>query len=274
MKFLILAHRTDMSAAAVAAVLSRRHGSGACRLVAAEELVLAPRWVHRLDTDGVRSRVQLHDGTLIDNTEVGVVLHRLSFLNLTQFGNADRDYAGAEMSALLQSWLEGFPCPVINPVTTRGFAPNRTPTGWLRLATEAGLPVPRLRLTSNLRRFPADGLPLADGSSGPVGRSFATRGFAVVAEPPGPNAHSVLLAGEEVCGNLPPGLLPACRTFARLARALLLRLHFTSGQPHGARWLFRHAEILPMLDALELAAVVHLLERAAENEIPVQAEVA
>jgi len=274
MKFLILAHRSDVSAIAVAAALCRRHPSGACRLVTAEELVLAPRWAHHLDANGIGSQVRLHDGTTLDSAETGVVLHRLHSLDLPQFGGADRDYAVAEMSALLQSWLEGFPCPVINPVTTRGFFVNRSPVGWLALATEAGLPVPRLRLTSNLRRFPADGLPPADGSTLPVGLSLAGRRFAFLAEPPGPNAHSVLFAGEEVCGDLPPGLLPACRTLARLARTPLLRLHFTSGGRHGVEWLFSNAEPLPVLDAAGLATVVRLLERAASDEAQTEAEVA
>jgi hypothetical protein len=259
-KFLILTHRSDVSAVAVAAALSRRHPAGACRLVTAEELILAPGWAHRVDACGVGSRVRLHDGMVLDSGETGAVLHRLYSLDLPRFGHAHRDYAFAEMSALLQSWLKGLPCPVFNPVGTRGFCVQHSPVGWLALATKAGLLVPRLRLTSNLRRFPAKGLQPVDGSPLLVGR-----GFAFLAEPPGPDVHSVLFAGGEVCGDLPIGLLPACREFVRLAHTPLIRLHFTSGGPHGVRWLFSHAEPLPVLDAIEVAAVVRLLERAADE---------
>lgn len=266
MKFLILAHRWDASAAAVAAALRRRHPAHESRLVTLEELIFAPSWAHRVDSGGVVSEVRLHDGCVLRSDETGVVLHRLGSFDLPQFGKQDRSYAVAEMSALLLSWLEGFPCPVINPVTPRGFCLGRSPVRWLALAAEAGLPLPRMRLTSNLRRFPADGLQSADSSLPSVTFPIAGRSAAFLAEPPGPETHSVLLAGEDVCGDLPPGLLSACRAFARLADALVLRLNFTSGGRHGPRWIFSSAEPIPVLDANELSAVVQLMERVADED--------
>ena len=261
MKFLILAHRWDTSAAAVAAALRRRHPAGESRLVTLEELIFAPSWAHRVDSGGAVSEVRLHDGVVLRSEETGVVLHRLGSFDLPQFGGPDRTYAVAEMSALLLSWLEGFPCPVINPVTPRGFCLGRSLVRWLALAAEAGLPLPRLRLTSNLRRFPADGLQPADGSIPSAAFPIAGRSAAFLAEPPGPDTHTVLLAGDEVCGDLPPGLLPACRAFARLAGAPLLRVSFTSGGSYGPRWIFSSADPIPVLDANGLSAVVRLMER-------------
>ena len=209
---LVLAHRWDRSAAAVTAALLRHRVES--RLVTIEELLFAPSWAHRVDSGGALSEVRLHDGTVLRSEEPRVVLQRLGSFDLPQFGAQDRSYAVAEMSALLLSWLKGFPCPVINPVTHRGYCPGRSPVGWLALAAEAGLSVPRLRLTSSLRRFPADGLQPADhlqpadGSIRSAGFSLAGRGAAFLAEPPGAETHSVLLVGDEVCGDVPPGLAP------------------------------------------------------------------
>lgn len=271
MKFLILANRWDSSAAAVAAALRRRHRAE-CRLVTVEELIFAPSWAHRIDSGGAVSEVRLHDGCVLRSQETGVVLHRLSSFDLPQFGEQDRSYAVAEMSALLQSWLRGFPCRVINPVTPRGFWLGRNPVAWLALAAEAGLSLPRMRLTSSLRRFPADGLQPADhlqpadGSVRSAGLPLKGRSGAFLAEPPGPHAHAVLLAGEEVCGDLPPGLLPACRAFARLAGAPVIRVNFTSGGKHDLRWIFSGADSIPVLDANGVAAVVRLMQRVADQE--------
>ena len=219
MKYLILAHRWDTSAAAVAAALRRRHPRSESRLVTLEELIFASSWMHRVDAGGAVSEVRLHDGCVLRSEETGVVLHRLSSFNLPQFGGLDRSYAVAEMSALLQSWLEGFPCPVFNPVTPAGFCLGRHPLRWLALAAKAGLPLRRMRLTSSLRRFPADGLEPADASIPAAALPLTGRRAAFLAERPGTETHSVLVVGNDICGDLPPSLLPACHVFAQLASA-------------------------------------------------------
>src|SRR5215210_9151121 len=155
MKFLILAHRWDTHAAAVAAALQRRHPNRASRIVTMEELIFAPSWVHRVEAGGTVTQVTLHDGCTLHSGEIGVVFNRLRHVDMPHFPPAERNYATAEMSALLLSWLEGMPCPIVNPAVPLGLGgAMRRPVQWFALAAEAGLPVPRVRLTSNLRRFP------------------------------------------------------------------------------------------------------------------------
>lgn len=269
MKFLILAHRWDTSAAAVAALLQRRHGAAEVRLVALEELLYAPSWAHRLEDQRVTTEVRLHDGTVICSDDTGVVLQRLRPFTMPHFDSQDRAYAAAEMSALLLSWLAGFACPVLNPVAPRSFCFGRSPVRWLALASEAGLPLPRLRLTSNLRRFSADGLASADASLTPMQLLLAGRSPAFLAEPSGHQTHSVrsvLLAGKHVVGDLPSELLPACRAFTARAVTPVLRINFSVDDKH-SRWTFVDADALPMLNAVETLAVVDLMESLVDERI-------
>jgi hypothetical protein len=264
MKFLILAQRWDSSAAAVAAELRRRHTPSAVDLVTSDELLHGATWSHQIDSHGGCSEVQLADGRVLRSEDTGVVLQRLQPFDLPQFGAQDRTYAVAEMSALLLSWLAALPCPVINPATPRSFCIGQSPVRWLALASQAGLPLPRLRLTSNLRRFPAYGLTAADGSVAQQWLPYAGRSAAFLAAPRGLCTHSILLTGDACWGPLPDALKPACRALAQRAGTPLLRLNFNAHADR-AGWTFASAEPMPILTANEVLPVAQLMERAGER---------
>ena len=168
----------------------RRHKRQDVKLVSAEEIVYAPRWVHRLADSPVESEITLHDGTLIRGPETGVVFNRLQRVDMPQFAPADREYALMEMHALILSWLLSLPCPVINAPAPQGLAgADRSPLAWQYLAAKAGLPCkPGARVDDY--RF------------------------------------SALAAGERVRGPLSAELHEGCVELARSAGVELLRLWF------------------------------------------------
>src|SRR4051812_22946437 len=258
MNFILLANRWDSSAAMIAVALRRHHPAANVCLVTWEELVFAPRWAHRVGGGTTVSRVELHDGRVLDSEDTDVVLNRLTPFDLPHFGEADRAYAVAEWSALLTSWLEGFRGVVINPVTPRSFSTAPSPLRAFAWAAEAGLPLPRVRLTSNLRRFPADGLKPATSFPLPL-VSAGVRSPAILTNAPSAHVRSVLLAGDEICGELPSELIPACRAYARLAGTPVTTLSFTHAAESDSRWLFASANPLPELDDKQAEVVARFL---------------
>lgn len=160
--FLVLAHLGDDCALQVAAALAKRNGARSVKLISAEELVLAPRWLHVQESRSgpglnTRTSIELGDGCLLCSDRIGVVFNRLRAVPMPHFANAtgaDREYAVMEMYALLLSWVFSLPCPVFNRPTGRGLGgPERSLPEWLALAAKAGLPVHTYRFTSDPRRF-------------------------------------------------------------------------------------------------------------------------
>ena len=107
MQLLILAHTLDGGAHAVAALLAPALGER-LRMLRPEWLGQA-RWSQRLDPRGVaRTRVLWHGGQGSDGSDIGLVWNRIRLLPQAAFRAStaqDRDYAGAELHALVASWL-------------------------------------------------------------------------------------------------------------------------------------------------------------------------
>ena len=246
MRFLILANLGDTTPVHVAARLRRRHRPADVRLVAAEELIFAPRWTHRLFDSPGGNGLTLHDGTAIRSDSVQVVFNRLGQLSMPHFGAspaADRDYALMEMSALLLSWLSSFSCPVINRPAPQGLAGvPRSWLGWMTLAGKTGLSPAPARL-----EWPV-------GSSGP----------SVPAAFPDGIRFQVLVAGSRVVGHCESGLAARCVVLAKAANCELLRLYFVRLEQSRPACILTGADPLPPLvcDA-ELDAVAALLESRA-----------
>jgi hypothetical protein len=156
--YLVLCHLDDRSAVRVYCALRAKHGSRAVELVSSEELMLAPRWRHALDSTTVLTELELADGRHIHSDSVGLVLQRILRLEPPQFqrsGPDDREYAAAELHALFLSWLEGLACPVVNRAGPRGLSgADRSLLEWMRLAALAGLSARGVQLSSDARRFP------------------------------------------------------------------------------------------------------------------------
>jgi hypothetical protein len=86
-------------------------------LVAVEQLVYARRIVHRIDSAGDRSVIDLFDGRKLDSATIAGLVNRIRFLpqqHLTRVAASDRSYAADELRAWLLAWLDSLPCPVIN----------------------------------------------------------------------------------------------------------------------------------------------------------------
>lgn len=153
---LILAHPGDRLAQRVGNWLHHRVGPENVKLVAVQQIALAPRWRHCQTSQGVASHIRLADGTVLDD-QFGVVFNRLQQIELPHFAGAapaDRDYALAEMQALLLSWLHSLPCPVVNPASPQGLGgARRTHAQWMQLAHAAGLSIQAYHFSTNPRRF-------------------------------------------------------------------------------------------------------------------------
>ena len=107
MRHLILAHALDGGAQAVVDLLAPRLGK---RLtVLRPEWLGQAQWSQQLDGRGrARTRICWHGGHSLESSEIGFVWNRIRTLPQASFRAStaqDRDYAGAELQALVASWL-------------------------------------------------------------------------------------------------------------------------------------------------------------------------
>ncbi len=259
MRFLILAHAGDATAAQVAARLRQRHPPDETRLVLLEEIVSASRWTHTLNGAKADTILTLHDGTEIRRDEIGIVFNRLQYVDLSQFAlsaAADREYAVMEMFALLLSWLKALPCPIVNRLSSQNLSgPTHSSLAWQQLAGKAQLPTARIRLTSSLRRYAApDLVPL------PVGPAAFGNVPAWLSEPVGEGRASVFVAGEQVLGDVPEQLKRGCLKLAALSGYEILVVNFASASTNGG-WKFNGIDPCPAVThGSVIEAIVNLLE--------------
>lgn len=259
MRFLILAHPGDATAAFVVARLLERHPPGETKLVSLDEIVFAPRWAHTLNGAKANTVLTLHDGTAIRNDEIGIVFNRLRYVDMPHFAassQGDREYAVMEMFALLLSWLKALPCPVISPISPQSLAgPNHSSLAWQHLAGKAGLPTARMRMTSSMRRYSVSDLIPYPAGSASIGNVPAW-----LIEPRGEQLTSALVAGDHVLGNVPVQLIPGCLKLASLSGIELLLIHFASLGKNGG-WKFNGVDPAPSVtDEAAVDAIVRHLE--------------
>jgi hypothetical protein len=156
--WLVLCQDGDGDAADLAPRL-RERGLTPLELVLASELVHGVCWDHRLGTWGSHTRLLLADGREFESREVDAVLNRLYWVTAGGFLGAsetDREYAGGELYALVQSWLASFGARMVNQPAGLGLAGSwRTTVEWRALARGAGLAV-RPYPESDERPFVAD----------------------------------------------------------------------------------------------------------------------
>ena len=256
MRFLILAHEGDESAIRVAARLHQRHGSKAVRLTSLDEIVFASDWQHRLDSRNTETTLALHDGTVIRSDDVQVVFNRLRWLDTPFFTSSpkqDREYAVMEMFALIVSWLNSLPCPVVNSVSPRGLgAPDYSPLAWHYLAGKAGLPTSRIRLTSSTRRYPLR--ELGTRANGPINVP------AWLMEPTSDQLAHVCVVGNHITSDLADDFEEPSRQLSALTGLEILSIFFRQ-ELRSARWTFAGADVCPQFhNDRSLQAAVELLE--------------
>lgn len=253
MRLLILAHATDIGAMAVAHRLRPRLGSAL--VVLQPEWLGQAAWSQRLDEQG-RAHTRLcwpgHDP--LDSDQDGLVWNRVQQMPQAAFRASsakDRDYAGAELHALVASWLAGLGTRVSPPMRPHAcVAPALHHLHW-------AAPAPRC------------GLVLACDGEG-----MGTGGFSVLHTPlglTGVAAAPALVDG--ACSDLavaavpapvawPASLLRGCSALAAALGLDLLGLHF-AGTAQAPR--LHQVDALPPLRLPGQAAAVAawLLQRLA-----------
>jgi hypothetical protein len=280
MRFLVLAQIGDETALRVYAALRVRHGAKDVKLVASEELVLAPYWAQRLEDERVSTEIRLGDGTVLDSENIGVVFNRIVAITMPNFALAkkeDRDYADQEMTALYLSWLASLPCPVVNEPSPLGLsAPMRSDAEWLLLAGRAGLPVQGYHFTTDPRWSrtetylphqwrPVSGDSQAFGFERVSGTPFY-RQPTLYLEPLSKSWLSLLVAGQRLVGTLAGLYGEHVSRLAKLANCDLLEVIFTSaaGEQDPAtagNWKVCKVNPFPHTHSSEaILAIVQLLE--------------
>lgn len=141
-RLVVLAHRHDRTANTVAAAVAGELGHGAVTRLPVEALGLCT-WTHRVDDHGRADTVIVApDGTTVRSSDVACVLARVRHVAAPRFARSsarDRDYATAELEALLASWLFELGVRVVNPVGPGGRVGPVAWAAWRLLAVRSGL---------------------------------------------------------------------------------------------------------------------------------------
>ena len=242
-------------------------------------LELAPGWRHQ--PCAPMPSLQLGDGRELRLDAEVVTFNRAHSVRALDFAGAseaDRLYAIAERRALLMSWLDSLPGPVVNRVDPSGLAGfEADDVAWRVEAARCGLPVAEVTLTTASRRsgwrsggafrLPADGGIRLEGEQLP---DRAGEGRRPVFFTPDIQKErtTLLVAGSDVLGDstlpiVPPDLAGGALALARSVGCLLLEVELAA-RSHGSGWLFTRASPRPALStALHLDATARLLERLA-----------
>jgi hypothetical protein len=213
---LILAHAADSGAESVAALMRRKLGAGSVRVVRPEMLSLAS-WSHRVDSRGTaRTSVTIARGSVIEDEHVAAVLNRIRYLPVPRFHRSsvkDREYAGAEMQALVASWLAAFGDRVVHVVREHPWVTPTLPRQqWAAAAAACGLPIAVRTISTSprARRLRETHQPVPSSfdvaSSDPVG--------------------TVLVAGDRIEGSLAATFGVRCFRAARWLRFPLVEFRF------------------------------------------------
>lgn|SRR5215467_10883199 len=269
MRFLIVGELGDVSATGVCSSLQQRHSHDSVRFLTSRSLGEAQWLSHRLSDDGVYSRVHTREGWDIKSDELGVVFNRLHFVDLRRFGQgapADHEYANMEMFALLLSWLESLPCPVINAACPAGLSGAcYRPFAIQRMAAEAGLPTLRFASTTSLRRFPPP------PKTRPCQIGFLSEGEqrnagGIFIEQVGQSATSVLVVGNRILGELPSELHGPCLQLMKISALTIARIYFVESVEDDGLWKFSGLDSRPHFESEEeRLVVVELLEDLSET---------
>lgn len=247
---LVVAHAADAGAHAVAARLQQRRGAAGVRMVRPESLA-AGAWSHRVDRHGTAdTTITVAGAPPLASRSIGVVFHRILRLqppHLLRARAKDRDYAAAEMQALMVSFLAAFGNRAV-PDARRWpwLAPPLSASRWSAAAADAGL-----RVATDLV---ADGWP----------RPQPHRTEPAAGSRPVYAASRVLVAGTRVLGELGAVAGAACVAVAHGLGLPVLECAFVR---IGAHWRLRYVDPMPMLDQPGAAELVsdYLAHVAAEG---------
>lgn len=238
--FLILGEPGDQVAASVA-----RHLPAAATVWVTPAQMVQATWTHRLDQSGAWFQLRLGART-VDSREVTAALNRLRWLPVSGFSQpVDAEYAAMEWQALALSAMATLGERVVNrPCPPSPAGPSWSALEWVRAAGRLGLPVRRLRATTDARRYPGDTddpYPwrwwlLADPPPGePAQRTSATVPIGprpIVWVEPVTRPRTSWVVGGQLLGDHRPGD-PDAHALAQAAACSLLRIDLAHTS-HGA----------------------------------------
>ena len=207
-------------------------------IVLPEELMVGCRLTYRLQTRQTGYLLALHDGRLLGERNLALVVNRISNLpGIRGVDRADATYLAEEWRAALTAWLRLLPCPVLNPPRAAALAGPVLPTAAWRAAAHAhGLAC----------------RPWRSGDDHPPGEvvELVTLGNACYARD----------------ATVPDDVIAALAALARSSGVPLLASSFTH---EDGKWLFVDATTHPMLsiggdrliDAVLVQAHAHAVDR-------------
>lgn len=272
----VLAHRHDVGAHAVARVL--RRWSPLEPVVVSPEHLSVARWSHRIGRRGdAHTTLTLADGRVIAGSDIACLLNRIDYLPVARFDRAserDRDYAAMEFQALVASWLGGLGDRVVNRPTATGADAGPTSTRqWLAVAARRGMPTAPAACATAASVLPA--IAAGAGPLRPLGpwvpaRSPTTGRVPVELGPPTvvdgeTTTIGVLVADGRAVGPLAAELGPACAEIAAEAGCRLIGFGFdrTADGPALREVFTRPALSEPWQVAVAAEMVADVAHRAA-----------
>ncbi|WP_426168077.1 hypothetical protein [Sandarakinorhabdus sp. DWP1-3-1] len=256
---LVLGHRLDPTANAVAAALDRR---GGCQVVRRDITGLAAaRWQHRLAADGSVTTQVDSDGIAIGAPDV--VFNRLGPVQALAFRGwsaVDRGYGQAEWLALLVSWLSALGRRVVGaPSGSDLCGPADRPWLWQAAAAAAGLGVHPAGATTSPRLLPAPRGAVAQAglvAPMPPGLADPPTGYAAAVTA----TCDLLVIGDAVHGAIDPGAATRAACLALSAARSTPVLALTLAQAGSGPWRFVAADPAPLVtDGAPLHALAALI---------------
>ncbi|MBT2442694.1 hypothetical protein J7E93_21805 [Streptomyces sp. ISL-36] len=246
----VLADQHDTGATAVVSALTGHGGPDRVTVVRPHELARA-RWQHRVDAKGATTtRIVLPDGGVLDDRNIGAVLHRMPYVPPMGFLAAqvkDRHYATAELHALVASWLHGIASRVVGPVMTCPAPAAQMSESIVHFhAWQCGLPV--VRRSSATRAGLLDPTVTGERLVALIdwpGGSSARVPLMKLPEEPRSEARRLLIAGDRVIGAGAEEYGDACRRLAARLGTTLAEAHMVTV---GDRPALARVDLYPRLD--------------------------
>jgi hypothetical protein len=231
----------------------RRAGLAPLHIVAEDTLAMPLAFEHRIGERGVRTRIELAGGLVLDSHIIEGVLNRITAVparHVHYAPRAERDYALMELNALWVSWLYALPAPLLNRPSPLGLCGAvRHVAEWRAMAAAAGLDPAPFRLADDdpaALRLPWERIAAPGPSAAGAGREGSPLG-----------RRTVLVVGDEAVGDDVSGQVrQGCLALARSAGLGLLGAEFelTEGS-----WRFLDATPLPDLRQGGAAVIAALL---------------
>lgn len=244
-RVLILSHLDDSGAMQVAEVIGSQLGFRAVELLQPETLALT-RWSHNIDCEGrATTSLKLTNHGEFNSESIGCLFDRLGYFPSIPFahsGEKNRNYAAAELQALVTSWKLELGTKVVNPLSIgSGIVSPISQRRWLSLAQQCGLPISRsvASTAGSLidRILPGESLhQLADWPGG----ASQIPAEIIRDDIGGSVKESVLVCGNRVFGSLSEVFGLPCLKLARSIGYNLLEIQFGSFEGQ-----FRVVEVSP-----------------------------